>query len=93
MMGELKPCPFCGGAPRLFLDGDDTYCVVCDHHGWTERDEYGVRIAGDIGVYAEAEMELDETSREWVVNERSLAAAKRKVVELWNRRAGEADAD
>lgn len=91
-MTELKPCPFCGGKPELVLEGDDTYAVECNHHEWTKRDEDGVRFAGDIGVYAEAKTELNSDG-EWVVTKSSLDDAKRKVVELWNRRAGERDAD
>lgn len=71
MIVELKPCPFCGGKPRVTRDGDDGGITIeCPNCSKAWKDEKrSERWASDFGFYG-----WDESS-------------DGAVIAAWNRRA------
>lgn len=71
MLVELRPCPFCGGKPRVTRDGDDGGITIeCPHCSKAWGNEIrSERWASDFGFYG-----WDESS-------------DGAVIAAWNRRA------
>lgn len=71
MIVDLKPCPFCGGKPRVTRDGSDGGITIeCPNRSKAWKDEKrSERWASDFGFYG-----WDESS-------------DGAVIAAWNRRA------
>ena len=86
MSDELKPCPFCGGEPKLKRH-DDTFIVVCEHHEWSKLNADGIRTAGDIAIYADMQGEYNFDTHELEYAPEEIERCKNAVIEAWNTRA------
>ena len=86
MTETLKPCPFCGGEPKMELD-EDTWTIECPHHGWAATDEKDVQVAADISAYSCVNGRYDLELRKQVYTPEEIERARKKAIELWNRRA------
>lgn len=80
---ELRPCPFCGNDPEIYLE-DETWTIECKHHGWEKSDKQNVSVAADIGVYSCAEEYEPNDDGDYVVTKKSIDDARNAVVDLWN---------
>ena len=81
-MAELKPCPFCGGQPKLFCSGLTATTGGFKNEprisvDWTVKCQRCFTKKEDVSLYS---FEFDET----IDIKRD---GKRNVIELWNRRA------
>lgn len=86
MTEELKPCPFCGGEATIRRE-DDMWVVGCENHGWSDYDDDGCRLAGDVSLYVEINGTLNYWTFEITYLQKDIDAAKSKAIEAWNRRA------
>ena len=86
MSEELKPCPFCGGEPKLKRH-DDTFIVVCEHHEWGKLNADGIRTAGDIAIYADMQGEYNFDTHELEYSPEEIERCKNAAIEAWNTRA------
>lgn len=89
---ELKPCPFCGGEPKLKRH-DDTFSVICEHHEWSKLNADGIRTAGDIAIYADMQGEYNFDTHEFEYSPEEIERCKNAAIEAWNTRAKEANDD
>lgn len=83
-MGDLKPCPFCGGEAKAYSD----FSRVCELiYGMVECKRCGIKKRGKkaFDTYS-ASCEGYDTP-EWVRN--AHAEAKQSAIGAWNRRAHE----
>ena len=85
MSDELKPCPFCGGEPKLKRN-DDTFSVICEHHEWSKLNADGIRTAGDIAIYADMQGEYNFDTHELEYSPEEIERCKNAAIEAWNTR-------
>lgn len=71
----------------MSFESGDTWEVVCPNHDWGDRDGEGVRVAGDVGLYVEAELEYDYDTKEWFVTDKAKEEARQRAIQIWNTRA------